>query len=286
MHHAGRDAARLEPVPHDSVKQSRQLAPPAVAPEEYDDTYYLRHCAGSEDYEAAVTGHEIGGIYRYVLQGWFELRRGDVIVDVGCGRGELIALAAELGAERAVGVEYADSAVALAEQTISRRGVTGRAQVLHADARSIPLADAIADGVTMLDVVEHLAPDELHEALVEVRRLLKPGGRLLIHTFPNRLVYDVTYRAHRALCFWQDLPADPRHSYEHRMHVNEQTRSSLRRALKRAGFERPRLWYGAWIHTTFLPDGRGVGIYHRLAKHRLTKPLGCANIFAEARSSV
>jgi cyclopropane fatty-acyl-phospholipid synthase-like methyltransferase len=38
----------------------------------------------------------------------------------------------------------------------------------------------------MLDVVEHLTPTELDRTLAQARRILAPGGRLYIHTFPNR----------------------------------------------------------------------------------------------------
>ena len=66
------------------------------------------------------------------------------------------------------------------------------------------------------------------------------------------------------------------------MHVNEQTVPSLRQALRRAGFERPAVWLGQWMHTTFVPDNRAARLYHRLAARRLTRPLGAGDIWARA----
>jgi SAM-dependent methyltransferase len=138
----------------------------------------------------------------------------------------------------------------------------------------------------MLDVVEHLTADELATALSEARRLLRPGGRLLIHTLPNRTIYAVTYRLQRLAWppRWRAWPRDPRNEHERLMHVGEQTVGSLRRALKRAGFPAPRVWVGDIVYDAFVPPGRARTTYHRLARRRLTRRLGGADIWAIARA--
>jgi SAM-dependent methyltransferase len=92
----------------------------------------------------------------------------------------------------------------------------------------------------MLDVVEHLYPTELHRALCDLRRVLKPGGRLIIHTMPNTWYYRFGYPAFRFVerIRGKRLPADPRDrwAYLHEVHVNEQNLFLLRRELRRAGF--------------------------------------------------
>ena len=65
------------------------------------------------------------------------------------------------------------------------------------------------------------------------------------------------------------------------MHVNEQTKSSLLRALKKAGFASANVKRGQWIHDSFVPDARARRLYHRLAAHRLTAGLGIADLWAE-----
>ncbi len=148
----------------------------------------------------------------------------------------------------------------------------------------MPLEDGIADLVTLIDVVEHLAPAELDLALAQARRLLAPGGRLIAHTMPNRTVYEVTYRLQRLA--WpprrRRWPADPRNPYEHRMHVNEQTVRSLRRALRAARFADVDVWTGAMRYADFVPDERARGLYWRLAARRPTRRLGAFDLWARA----
>jgi cyclopropane fatty-acyl-phospholipid synthase-like methyltransferase len=207
-------------------------------------------------------------------------RAGEAVLDMGAGRGELVAVAARGGAANAVGVEYSPAATRLARRTIEALEVQGRALVTQADVRSTPVRGGSIDLVTLLDIVEHLAPTELGAALTEARRVLRPGGRLLVHTMPNRSIYDVTYRALRALR--PRWPADPRNDYEHRMHVNEQTVSSLRRALQRAGFAAVRVTTGEWLYTDFLPDEWARRLYRRLSRSPLTARLAAGDIWAEA----
>jgi SAM-dependent methyltransferase len=147
----------------------------------------------------------------------------------------------------------------------------------------VPLDGGCADLVTLLDVVEHLSPDELAAALGEAHRLLRPRGRLFLHTFPTSTYYAVTYRALRLALGRGAWPADPRNAFEHAMHVNEQSARRLRRALRASGFARPRVWHGAWVHDGVLPSARARRIVHALAARRLTRPLGAADLWALAR---
>ena len=181
---------------HDeSVPDDVSLPAPAVPADLYDDTYYRAMCGGHEEWSASQ-GASGAPIYSVTLQR-AGFSPGMTLLDVGTGRGEMLAVAAELGARYAIGVEYAAAATALTRQTLSSRNVEDRAAVLLADARQLPLPDASVDMVTMLDVIEHLAPPELDSALREARRVLRPGGKLVGHTFPTRTIYDVTYRALR-----------------------------------------------------------------------------------------
>ena len=257
-----------------------RLPEPVVSPDEYDRDYYAHTCLGATEWTRSG-GSEVAPVYPGFLA-IAGMEEGDVVVDIGTGRAELLAVAVERGARRAIGVEYAPAAVELARTTIEAHGVADRTEVLLADARALPLEDGIADLVTLLDVVEHLAPDELARTLAEARRVLRPGGRVAIHTMPNRSVYEITYRLQRGLHPGRRRrwPADPRNDFERRMHVNEQTVGSLRRALRRAGFSPARVWLGDFIYADFVPEERARVLYHRLAAHRLTRRLGRADLWA------
>ncbi len=256
------------------------LPDPLVPAAAYDEAYYLQACMGYEEWNADP-GAPILGTYIYALRRG-GLRAGEVLVDIGTGRGELLALAVQSGAARAIGLEYSEAAVALAHRTLDAQGVS--AEVLLADARAVPLPDAVADLVTLLDVVEHLAPAELDRSLAEAQRILRPGGRLLIHTMPNRTIYEMTYRAQRLLrpSRRRRWPVDPRKQVERDMHVNEQTVTSLRRALRRAGFAQVQVNLGDWMYTDFVPDERARRTYHRLAARPLTARLGRGDLWGRA----
>jgi SAM-dependent methyltransferase len=99
----------------------------------------------------------------------------------------------------------------------------------------------------MFDLVEHLHSWELERALMEARRVLQPGGWLIVHTAPNawydRFAYPLV-RLVRGLTGRGVLyPRDPRAvvSANLDVHVNEQSALSLWRVLRRAGF-RVRIW--------------------------------------------
>ena len=254
-----------------------QPAPPrpSVPPELYDECYYRTACAGFAGWEE---GAGADPLYAGVLD-LAGFRAGEVVVDLGTGRGELPAVAAARGAARAIGIEYSADAVMLAQRTLASAG--GRAEVLHANVRAAPLADGVADLVTLVDVVEHLAGADLDATLREAARLLRPGGRVFVHTLPTRTYYAVTYRLLRA--GRRSWPADPRNDWERTMHVNEQSARSLRRALRVAGFLDVDVRPGEWIYDEVLPGRLARRLVRLGARHRLTRGLAAADLWAQAR---
>jgi cyclopropane fatty-acyl-phospholipid synthase-like methyltransferase len=256
------------------------LPDPAVSPAVYDETYYREWCAGYAEWVAS-DGGAVAGIYPGFLRK-AGLRPGEVVVDMGAGRGELLVVAVEQGAERAYGIEYSPDAVRMARRTIESHGVADRVEILLGDARSTALPDGVADLVCFVDVVEHLTPTELHDALGQARRLLKPRGRIVAHTMPNRLIDDVTYRALRWLPGYRSWAANPRVELERVMHVNEQTVRSLRRSFERAGLE-AEVRLGQWIHTEHVPSRNAKRLHHLLARLGPLAQLGVGDIWAFGR---
>jgi ubiquinone/menaquinone biosynthesis C-methylase UbiE len=259
------------------------LANPAVKPDLYDHEYYLEGCMGSEQWQRSG-GATVSGLYAGTLD-LAGMEPGCRLLDIGTGRGELVRVASERGAAKAIGVDYSPTAIELAETTLAKAGNPPGAEVRLADARRIPVADGAFDLATMLDVVEHLTPAELDVSLAEARRALRPGGRLFIHTAPNALVYDVTYRIQRCsrptrLRRW---PSDPRSELERRMHVNEQRVGKLRRTLRAAGFDGVEARTGQWIETGFVPDARARRVYRLLGRVPGARRLAVFDLYATAR---
>jgi ubiquinone/menaquinone biosynthesis C-methylase UbiE len=262
---------------------SGDLARPAVDAEVYDDEYFLEGCAGADQWRSS-DGATVAGIYAgsLVLAG---MEPGWRVLDIGTGRGELVRVALERGAVEAVGVDYSEAAIDLARKTLEQAGNPPGARIELADARRIPVDDDHFDLVTLLDVVEHLTPAELEASLAEARRALRPGGLLFVHTAPNALVYDVTYRLQRRVrpgraARW---PAEPRGRHELLMHVNEQRLGSLRRTVRDAGFDAAESHLGLWVETGFVPDERARRLYRILARIPGLRRFGVMDVYATGR---
>ncbi len=120
------------------------------------------------------------------------LRHGARILDVGCGRGVLLAELADRGFE-AHGFEISDTAAA---------GADPRAQIRIADDLALArYPDGFFDEVIVWHVLEHLANPR--ETLLEIRRILRPGGRLAV-SVPNFSSLQARWAG--AAWFQLDLP--------------------------------------------------------------------------------
>jgi SAM-dependent methyltransferase len=148
-----------------------------------------------------------------------EARAGERVLDLGCGAGRFVAALRGAGADP-VGVEIAEAALERARANVPGADL----RLLEADG-SLPLEHASVDLVWCSEVLEHIADTE--HALLEVRRVLRPGGRVLI-TVPFH------GRAKAALIA---LLRFDRHFDPTGQHLRFYTRSSLARTLDRAGFE-------------------------------------------------
>lgn len=63
----------------------------------------------------------------------------------------------------------------------ARKNVPG-ADLVHGSVLAMPFADESFDAATMLEVLEHIPRNTEHQALLEVRRVLKKGARLFLST--------------------------------------------------------------------------------------------------------
>ncbi len=105
------------------------------------------------------------------------LREAGPVLDLGCGRGELLLMLRDQGVE-AVGLERDPALV----QAARRRGLELIEGDVIASLREQP--DDHWGAVTAIHLMEHLGPVDVLGVLTEVRRILRPGGLLVVEC-PN-----------------------------------------------------------------------------------------------------
>jgi SAM-dependent methyltransferase len=91
------------------------------------------------------------------------------LLNVGCGTGGDVAMLESFGT-----VDNVD----IAEEALAFMRARGHERVHRADATRLPFPDGQFDAVVALDVLEHIPQDGT--ALAEWRRVLKPGGRIVL----------------------------------------------------------------------------------------------------------
>jgi ubiquinone/menaquinone biosynthesis C-methylase UbiE len=155
------------------------------------------------------------------------LRGGERVLDIGVGPGFLAAeIAVEVGAGgRVCGIDPSESMLAIAR---TRAGPAGGAaiELKPGDANNIPYPDATFDVATATQVLEYV--QNVPGALLEIRRVLRPGGRILVlDTDWDSVVWHTSDRARmrRVLTAFEEHLSDP--------HLPR----TLQRSLERAGFD-------------------------------------------------
>jgi SAM-dependent methyltransferase len=135
----------------------------------------------------------------------------------------------------------------------------------------------------MVDVYEHLHPHEIAATLGEIKRILRPGGLLVVHTGPNTWFYEYGYPLVRFLgrkVLRREMRETYRHESDQILHVNEQSPLSLFQGLKSAGFK-PK------IMPRSFSAGPGGSAAKRLVKSLLyVRPFGyffCQSLLAVAQ---
>lgn len=108
------------------------------------------------------------------------LKLGDRLLQIGCGDGGIAAaLAAKVGLTgRASAVDATAEGVARGERGAARGGVL--VEVQQASYGALPFEDEGFDVVVAYDVIASMEPNERARTLRETRRVLRPGGRVVV----------------------------------------------------------------------------------------------------------
>ena len=118
---------------------------------------------------------------------------GKVVLDYGCGPGYLTKHLIARGAVHVTGIDVSDAEIEQARERAAKNGIEDRSRFLVADAHATDFPDDSFDVIIGDSILHHL---ELRKALLEIRRILRPGGRAV---FLEPLWHNPLLRLGRAL---------------------------------------------------------------------------------------
>jgi 2-polyprenyl-3-methyl-5-hydroxy-6-metoxy-1,4-benzoquinol methylase len=162
------------------------------------------------------------------------------LLEFGCGRGEVCIYHALQGGE-AKGVDFSGDAIKLARDKAA--SLNAQVDFVETSFDALNELPETYDRILASEFIEHISRQEGELFFKKAFSLLKPGGKLLIYTFPNTLHRRYGYQIRR---IWSALHGrivpklqDDMLSEHYKLyHLNEQSYFSLNSSAVAAGFNR------------------------------------------------
>lgn len=113
------------------------------------------------------------------------LTSDDRVLEIGCGLGTILTTAQKRVCSTVsyLGLDLSHQMVRHGRGEIAETFVETRVELLVASALTLPLGDALFDVVLLSHVIKYLTDEQLGLVLSETKRVLKPGGRMVLWEF-------------------------------------------------------------------------------------------------------
>ena len=183
-----------------------------------------------------------------------DVHLGGWLLDAGTGPGGIpLKIARRCPAVRTVGVDRSLNMVRAARQAAAAQGLASRAFFVVADAAQLPFPDAGFDLVLSNSLLHHLQHPV--EVLIELARLAKPGGVVLLRDLrrPSRLAFPLHVR-----WFGRYYSGLMKKLYVDSVRA-AYTADELRRLLQRSGLADAEIFLHHRTHLGFVRRGRRTG---------------------------
>jgi SAM-dependent methyltransferase len=199
---------------------------------------------------------QFGGAILALVRG--RVRLAGPVVDLGCGPGYFLDHLLRHGLACKAIDSSAEAVASVQARFGGQPGFLG-ASVGRLD--RLPLADGEAGAIFLIEVMEHLTPDQTTMTYAEISRVLRPGGHLII-TVPNA----ENLEANRVAC-------PECGCVFHRMqHLQRFTAESLAQRMTAAGFNVAFSRGVALKHFTGGRPARAVGVLRQMARRLRGRP--------------
>jgi len=112
----------------------------------------------------------------------FAAKAGEHLLEIGCGTGHTLAALAEVvgSSGRVYGIDISDGMLHQTDRLLRQNGLADRVELLCADATTLPYESEMMDGVFMSFALELFDTPEIPKLLEQCRRVLRPGGRIVV----------------------------------------------------------------------------------------------------------
>jgi ubiquinone/menaquinone biosynthesis C-methylase UbiE len=121
--------------------------------------------------------YDATGLSKDYVDKWLQDNcKGKIFLDYACGNGRNAIKAAKCGAALAIGIDISRVSVENAKREAAAQGLRETTWFVQADAENTLLPDNSVDLVVCSGMLHHL---DLSYAFPELRRILKPGGKIL-----------------------------------------------------------------------------------------------------------
>ena len=112
------------------------------------------------------------------------------LLDVATGTADVAIMAARiLKTHKVIGIDISDGMLALGRKKIQQLGLEDHIELLNGDSETINFEDASFDAVTVAFGVRNF--QHLEKGLKEIRRVLKPGGKLVVLEFSKPKAFGI-----------------------------------------------------------------------------------------------
>ena len=100
------------------------------------------------------------------------------VLDVATGTGDLAIALTEIKGVKITGLDISEGMLSVGREKVAKRNLADRITLVQGDSEQLPFADETFDAVTVGFGVRNF--EDLEKGLSEIRRVLKPNGRLVV----------------------------------------------------------------------------------------------------------